>query len=145
MSFAIILETTSLPNVLVKMICDYNNFRPVAYQFCQAYLKKRLSNDIVKLLNFDVVVDVMIKSFETRVEYIAKRGNDLCSVEIPLIIGEMFPMIDDLRYLFNGDFEYYQEENLKAQNYLMYNLYKFVKGEKCFGPETASFISTYRE
>lgn len=69
-TFNIILETTSITNVLVNIICSYNNFRPTAYLFARSYLRKRLGKKIFKYVKVHKMVGKMVPRFEKMVEKI---------------------------------------------------------------------------
>jgi hypothetical protein len=81
MSFQVILDATLLPNVLVDIICCYESWRPVAYQFCRCYLKRKLGSEILKMLNIDDIVGQMLTNFAEEMNWMRYCTSGLTIVE----------------------------------------------------------------
>jgi hypothetical protein len=158
-TFNIILETTSLPNVLVEIIHEYNNFRPVAYQFCQSYLKNRLGLQIFQYLKVHKMVGQMVEPFEKLVESIVKMTQDMTANEVcdeyyecehnnnsieelfSDLEQKMFPIVGKLENKFGPDgafSDFYQDQcstSMKqTQSDVMPSLIRFAKGKQWVSP-----------
>lgn len=145
MSFQLVLDTTSLPNVLVDIIHSYQNFRPVAYQFCCSYLKERLGERAFKYVKVHKIVGEMVSDFERLVEHIVHKLQTMAWKDVTKYFdqneviedleGKMFPIVEHLVSRFvpqsQTSYDHWSENDLSrkdTRNIVLPSLISFAEG-----------------